>query len=243
MFDVTANVLEVSSLRKSFFNNGVETFALNGIDLSVRRGEYLAISGPSGSGKSTLLGILGLMDTPTSGVYLFNGHDVAALSNRERTKIRNQEIGFIFQAFNLIDDLTVQENVELPLTYRDGASSKLCRRQAIESLERVGLLDKLRHYPSDLSGGQQQRVAVARALSIAPSLLLADEPTGNLDSISGASVMDLLSELNHEGTTICLVTHNPHFAGRAQRVVNIGDGRIREVPPTNHPQKLNADCR
>jgi putative ABC transport system ATP-binding protein len=243
MFDVTANVLEVSSLRKSFFYNGVETFALNGIDLSVRRGEYLAISGPSGSGKSTLLGILGLMDTPSSGVYLFNGHDVAALSNRERTKIRNQEIGFIFQAFNLIDDLTVQENVELPLTYRDGASSKLCRRQAIESLERVGLLAKLRHYPSDLSGGQQQRVAVARALSISPSLLLADEPTGNLDSISGASVMDLLSKLNHEGTTICLVTHNPHFAARAQRVVNVEDGRIREVQPTNHPQKLNADCR
>lgn len=230
MFDVTTtNVIEVASLRKTFFTSGMATSALNGIDLCVRKGEYLAISGPSGSGKSTLLGILGLMDTASSGAYLFNGHDVATLSTRERTRIRNQEIGFIFQAFNLIDDLTVWENVELPLTYRDGMSSKLSQRQVAESLERVGMQDKLRFYPSELSGGQQQRVAVARALAGSPLLLLADEPTGNLDSSSGEQVMNLLSELNSEGATICLVTHNPDFAVLAHRVVNIADGRINQL--------------
>jgi len=227
MSDVASRVLEVQSLRRSFFSNGVETNVLNGIDFFVQQGEYLAISGPSGSVKSTLLAILGLLDAVFTGTYLFNGYDVAALSGKERTRIRNQEIGFIFQEFNLVADLTVQENVELPLTYRDGISAKLCRQQARDSLKRVGMQHDLNHYPSELSGGQQQRVAVARALAGSPSLLLADEPTGNLDSVSGHTVMDLLSELNREGTTICLVTHNREFAARAKRVIEIADGRIK----------------
>jgi putative ABC transport system ATP-binding protein len=226
MSDLIPNLIEVSTLRKSFSAGARETVALNGIDMTIRRGEYVAISGASGSGKSTLLSILGLIDSPSSGTYFFNGYNVDELSARERTRVRNQEIGFIFQEFNLIDDLTVWENVELPLSYRDGMSSTESRRRVFEALERVGMQDRIHNFPAELSGGQQQRVGVARALAGSPSLLLADEPTGSLDSAGGHLVMDLLQELNREGSTICVVTHNPQFAALASREIYLADGRI-----------------
>jgi putative ABC transport system ATP-binding protein len=222
-----ASLIELKKIGKVFLTDEVETHALDGIDLSIRRGEFVAIAGPSGCGKSTLLSILGLLDSPSKGDYTLNGHAVANLNHAERARIRNREVGFIFQSFNLIGDLTVFENVELPLTYRGMAASE--RTQRIDAaLEKVGMSHRSKHYPSQLSGGQQQRVAVARALAGRPSILLADEPTGNLDSKNGEAVMQLLCELHREGATICMVTHDDRFAGHAQRAVHLFDGRVFE---------------
>jgi len=220
-------LIRLGGLTKVFFTDEVETHALTGIHLEIRKGEYLSIAGPSGCGKSTLLSIIGLLDSPSEGDYVLNGKPVAKLSLPERTRIRNREIGFIFQAFNLIGDLTVYENVELPLTYRGIPSAE--RKQRVQSgLERVEMSHRMKHYPSQLSGGQQQRVAVARALAGSPSILLADEPTGNLDSKNGEVVMKLLRELHREGATICMVTHDPNYARFAERSVHLFDGRIVE---------------
>jgi putative ABC transport system ATP-binding protein len=220
-------LLSMQDVKKVFFTDEVETHALAGIHLDINKGEFVSIAGPSGCGKSTLLSILGLLDSPSDGNYSLNGKPVAKLSLSERTRIRNQEIGFIFQAFNLIGDLTVYENVELPLTYRGMGSAE--RKQRVqEALERVGMAHRMKHYPSQLSGGQQQRVAVARALVGKPLILLADEPTGNLDSKNGEAVMELLRELHQEGATICMVTHDPRFARHADRTVHLFDGRVVE---------------
>ncbi|MYB52770.1 MAG: ABC transporter ATP-binding protein [Acidobacteriia bacterium] len=222
-----APLIRLEAVSKVFFTDEVETHALSGIDFEIRDGEYVAISGPSGCGKSTLLSILGLLETPTAGVYRLNGESVEVLNARQRARIRNRQIGFIFQAFNLIGDLTVFENVELPLTYRGMPSSE--RKQRVEdALERVGMAHRMKHYPSQLSGGQQQRVAVARALGGDPSVLLADEPTGNLDSKNGEAVMDLLQDVHQGGATICMVTHDPRFEARAKKVVRLFDGKIVE---------------
>jgi len=218
-------LLAMDGITKIFYTDEVETHALSGIHLELRRGEYLSIGGPSGCGKSTLLSILGLLDTPSEGQYALNGKNVESLKPSERARIRNREIGFIFQAFNLIGDLNVYENVELPLTYRGmGGSERKSRVNA--ALEKVGMSHRVKHYPSQLSGGQQQRVAVARALVGDPSILLADEPTGNLDSANGEAVMDLLRELHQNGTTICMVTHDPRYTKYADRTVHLFDGRI-----------------
>jgi len=222
----TANVITLRDLRKVFQTDEVETHALSDVHLSIARGEYVSISGPSGCGKTTLLSILGLLDTATSGSFVLNGHDVATLNAVERARIRNAEIGFIFQAFNLIGDLSVQENVELPLTYRSGIGAAERRARVQEALERVGMAHRMRHYPAQLSGGQQQRVAVARALVGRPAILLADEPTGNLDSRNGEAVMSLLDELHKGGATICMVTHDARYAELAQRKVRLFDGRV-----------------
>ena len=220
-------LIHLEGVSKVFLTDEVETHALSGIDLEIRNGEYVAISGPSGCGKSTLLSILGLLDTPTEGVYRLNGESVEDLKARRRARIRNRQIGFIFQAFNLIGDLTVFENVELPLTYRGMPSSE--RKERVEeALERVGMAHRMKHYPSQLSGGQQQRVAVARALGGDPSVLLADEPTGNLDSKNGEAVMELLQDVHQGGATICMVTHDPRFEAFAARVVRLFDGRIAD---------------
>lgn len=220
-------VIKLDGVTKVFMTEEVETHALAGIHLAINKGEYCSISGPSGCGKSTLLSILGLLDSPSDGSYLLNGRPVVDLSMSERARIRNREIGFIFQAFNLIGDLNVYENVELPLTYR-GMPSAERRKRVQESLDKVGMAHRMKHYPSQLSGGQQQRVAVARALVGSPSILLADEPTGNLDSRNGESVMDLLKELHREGATICMVTHDPRYARFADRTIHLFDGRIVE---------------
>jgi putative ABC transport system ATP-binding protein len=219
-------LIELKDLSKIFYTEEVETHALSGIHLTVRKGEYLAIAGPSGGGKTTLLSILGLLDTPTSGEYLLAGNPVAKLTPSQRAHIRNREIGFIFQAFNLIGDLTVFENVELPLTYRTGMPGDERKRRVMAALERVGMSHRQKHYPSQLSGGQQQRVAVARAIAGEPSVLLADEPTGNLDSVNGEAVMELLGELHQGGATICMVTHDPRYAEHAERSVHLFDGQI-----------------
>jgi putative ABC transport system ATP-binding protein len=219
------NLLRLSAITKVFYTDEVETHALSGIHLEIKRGEYVSIGGPSGCGKSTLLSILGLLDTPTGGEYTLNGKNVENLKPSERARIRNREIGFIFQAFNLIGDLTVYENVELPLTYR-GMGGAERKRRVQEALEKVGMSHRTKHYPSQLSGGQQQRVAVARALVGDPSILLADEPTGNLDSANGQAVMDLLRELHQNGATICMVTHDPSYTRYADRTVHLFDGRI-----------------
>lgn len=220
-------LLSMDAVTKVFVTDEVETHALAGIHLHVQKGEYVSISGPSGCGKSTLLAILGLLDSPSGGSYTLNGKPVQNLKLAERARIRNREIGFIFQAFNLIGDLTVYENVELPLTYR-GMSSVERKRRVQEALERVGMSHRIKHYPSQLSGGQQQRVAVARALAGDPAVLLADEPTGNLDSQNGEQVMDLLRELHRGGATICMVTHDPRYARYADRTIRLFDGRIVE---------------
>lgn len=220
-------LLVMDGVTKVFTTDEVETHALAGIHLNLKRGEYVSISGPSGCGKSTLLAILGLLDSPTGGSYVLNGRPVQDLKLAERARIRNREIGFIFQAFNLIGDLTVYENVELPLTYR-GMSGAERKKRVLEALERVGMSHRIKHYPSQLSGGQQQRVAVARALAGDPSILLADEPTGNLDSQNGEQVMDLLRELHRGGATICMVTHDPRYAKYADREIHLFDGRIVE---------------
>jgi putative ABC transport system ATP-binding protein len=220
-------LIKLDGIKKVFYTDEVETHALAGIHLEIQQGEYVAIAGPSGCGKSTLLAILGLLDTPTDGQYLLNGNQVANLSLSERARVRNREIGFIFQSFNLIGDLTVFENVELPLIYR-GMKAAERRERANAALERVGMAHRSKHLPSQLSGGQQQRVAVARAVGGQPSILLADEPTGNLDSKNGEAVMELLRELHRQGATICMVTHDPRYAAHADRSVHLFDGRIVE---------------
>jgi putative ABC transport system ATP-binding protein len=218
-------LITLEGLTKVFYTDEVETHALAGIHLRIEKGEYVAISGPSGCGKSTLLSILGLLDSPTAGTYILNSNPVQSLDLSQRARIRNREIGFIFQSFNLIGDLTVFENVELPLTYRGMAAAERKARVG-EALEKVGMAHRAKHLPSQLSGGQQQRVAVARALVGKPSVLLADEPTGNLDSKNGEAVMDLLHELHRGGATIVMVTHDPRFARHADRTVHMFDGRV-----------------
>jgi putative ABC transport system ATP-binding protein len=219
------SVIHLEGVTKVFLTDEVETHALAGVHLEIKKGEYFSISGPSGCGKSTLLSILGLLDSPTDGTYQLNGKPVQDLSMSERARVRNREIGFIFQAFNLIGDLTVYENVELPLTYR-GMPSAERKKRVQESLDKVGMAHRMKHYPSQLSGGQQQRVAVARALCGQPAILLADEPTGNLDSRNGEAVMDLLRGLHREGATICMVTHDPRYARYADRTIHLFDGRV-----------------
>jgi putative ABC transport system ATP-binding protein len=208
-----------------FLTEEVETHALEGVDLEIRSGEYVSVSGPSGCGKSTMLSLVGLLDSPTEGRYWLKGQPVEGLGFNQRARIRNREIGFVFQSFNLIGDLTVEENVELPLTYR-GMTADERKRRVEEVLDRVGMAHRMKHYPAQLSGGEQQRVAVARALAGEPSILLADEPTGNLDSKNGEAVMELLDELHRRGATICMVTHDPRFASHADRVVYLSDGRV-----------------
>jgi len=221
------SLIVLDGVTKVFVTDEVETHALSGIQLDLKKGEYLSIAGPSGCGKSTLLAILGLLDTPSDGTYTLNNRPVSGLKLSERARIRNREIGFIFQAFNLIGDLTVYENVELPLTYR-GMGSAERKKRVQEALERVGMSHRMKHYPSQLSGGQQQRVAVARALGGDPVILLADEPTGNLDSANGEAVMNLLKDLHRNGATICMVTHDPRYAQFADRTIRLFDGRIVE---------------
>ncbi len=225
--DATSNgaLIHLENLTKVFQTDEVETHALAGVHLEIQQGDYVAISGPSGCGKSTLLSILGLLDSPSGGAYRLNGQPVEGLKAAQRARIRNREIGFVFQSFNLIGDLTVYENVELPLTYR-GLGRSERRQRVAESLEKVGMAHRAKHYPSQLSGGQQQRVAVARALVGRPSILLADEPTGNLDSKNGEAVMELLADLHRAGATICMVTHDPRFARHADRTIHLFDGRI-----------------
>jgi putative ABC transport system ATP-binding protein len=219
-------LIQLDDLKKVFYTDEVETHALSGVHFEIDKGEYLSIAGPSGCGKSTLLSILGLLDTPSGGRYVLNGTPVENLDASQRAHIRNKEIGFIFQAFNLIGDLTVFENVELPLTYRAGMKAAERKKRVLEALERVRMAHRLNHYPAQLSGGQQQRVAVARALVGSPSILLADEPTGNLDSKNGEQVMALLAELHADGATICIVTHDPRYADYADRKIHMFDGRV-----------------
>ena len=221
-------MISLAGVTKVFYTDDLETHALDGIHLDVAKGEFLSISGPSGCGKSTLLALLGLLDTPTEGKYLLDSQDVTGLTPAARTRTRNERIGFIFQAFNLIGDLTVLQNVELPLTYRASMPADERRKAAVAALERVGMSHRVNHHPSQLSGGQQQRVAVARALAGRPSILLADEPTGNLDSRNGEAVMNLLRELHREGSTICMVTHDPRYADYADRKVQLFDGRVMD---------------
>src|SRR5580765_2224597 len=222
-------LIKLDGVTKVFFTDEVETHALSGIHLHIDKGEYVSIAGPSGCGKSTLLSILGLLDSPTQGQYLLNDRSVADLAASERARVRNRAIGFIFQSFNLIGDLTVFENVELPLTYR-GMKTAERRERADAALKRVGMAHRAKHLPSQLSGGQQQRVAVARAVAGQPSILLADEPTGNLDSKNGEAVMDLLRELHREAATICRVTHDPRYARHADRGIHLFDGRVVDQP-------------
>jgi putative ABC transport system ATP-binding protein len=218
-------IITMQGVKKVFYTDDLETHALSNVHLRIDRGEFVSIAGPSGCGKSTLLAILGLLDSPTAGEYRLNGEPVSSLGLSDRTRIRNRGIGFIFQSFNLIGDLTVYENVELPLTYRGMGSAE--RKQKVQNaLERVGMTQRAKHYPAQLSGGQQQRVAVARALVGEPLILLADEPTGNLDSKNGDAVMDLLRELHQNGATICMVTHDPHYASVADRTIHLFDGYI-----------------
>ena len=232
-------LLQLEGVTKVFTTDEVETHALAGIHLEINRGDYISISGPSGCGKSTLLAILGLLDTPSDGKYVLNQTPVELLKMRDRARIRNREIGFIFQAFNLIGDLTVYENVELPLTYRNMPARER-KLHVLEALERVGMSHRMKHYPSQLSGGQQQRVAVARALVGKPSILLADEPTGNLDSGNGEAVMELLRDLHRSGATICMVTHDPRYARNADRNIRLFDGRIvEEVAGASMPAAVN----
>ncbi len=220
-------LIQLDGIKKIFYTEDVETHALSGIHLSISPGEYVAIAGPSGCGKTTLLSILGLLDSPSEGSYFLDGEPVVNLTASQRAYIRNRQIGFIFQAFNLIGDLTVYENVELPLTYR-GMPSAERKKRVHDALERVGMAHRIKHYPSQLSGGQQQRVAVARAVAGDPLLLLADEPTGNLDSTNGESVMDLMRELHAEGATIVMVTHDPRYAHYSERTVHLFDGKVVE---------------
>ncbi len=224
-------LIQLQGVDKVFFTEELETHALAGIHLEIKKGDYVSIAGPSGCGKSTLLSILGLLDSPSDGEYTLNGQPVAELNMSQRARIRNREVGFIFQAFNLIGDLTVYENVELPLTYRGMPSSER-KLKVHEALERVGMSYRQKHYPAQLSGGQQQRVAVARAVVGDPSIVLADEPTGNLDSTNGEAVMALLKELHNGGATICMVTHDPRYASYADRTIRLFDGRVVEEEQT-----------
>ncbi len=220
-------LIQLEDVSKVYVTDEVETHALAGVQLEIKAGEYVAIGGPSGCGKTTLLSILGLLDVPTSGTYALNGQPVSGLNAAQRAQIRNRQIGFIFQAFNLISELTVYENVELPLTYR-GMPGDERKQRVHEALERVGMSNRVRHHPGQLSGGQQQRVAVARAIVGRPLILLADEPTGNLDSVNGETVMSLLEELHREGATICMVTHDPRYAKHAERTIHLFDGQVVE---------------
>jgi putative ABC transport system ATP-binding protein len=220
-------LIKLEGVRKVFYTDEVETHALDNINLEIHKGEYVSIAGPSGCGKSTLLSILGLLDTPSDGAYALNNQPVTNLKASQRARVRNREIGFIFQSFNLIGDLTVYENVELPLTYR-GMRPADRKTRVMEALERVGMGHRAKHLPSQLSGGQQQRVAVARAVAGEPSILLADEPTGNLDSKNGEAVMQLLSDLHQAGATICMVTHDERYASHAKRTIHLFDGRVVE---------------
>jgi putative ABC transport system ATP-binding protein len=226
-------LIHLDDMTKVFFTDEIETHALSGITLDIMPGEYVSIAGPSGCGKSTLLSILGLLDTPSRGAYELNGRSVEKLKHSERARIRNREIGFIFQSFNLIGDLTVYENVELPLTYR-GMSSRERKQRVTEALEKTGMAHRAKHLPSQLSGGQQQRVAVARALGGNPLILLADEPTGNLDSKNGEAVMTLMTDLHRQGATICMVTHDPRYALCADRTIHLFDGRIVDEQPSSN---------
>ena len=228
-------LIQLEGIKKVFYTEEVETHALSEIHLEIRRGDYVAIAGPSGCGKTTLLSILGLLDTASGGTYMLDGKSVAQLGASERARIRNREIGFIFQAFNLIGDLTVYENVELPLTYR-GLPSAERQKRVKDALDKVGMTHRVKHYPSQLSGGQQQRVAVARAVAGQPLILLADEPTGNLDSSNGEQVMELLRDLHRAGATICMVTHDPRYARHADRAVHLFDGRVVEDTTRNSPR-------
>ena len=226
-------LIKLEGIKKVFLTDEVETHALEEVDMAIGEGEYVAISGPSGCGKTTLLSILGLLDTPSHGTYTLAGEAVAGLSAADRARVRNRQIGFIFQAFNLIGDLTVYENVELPLTYRGMAAPE--RKERVEkALERVGMAHRMKHYPAQLSGGQQQRVAVARAVAGDPAILLADEPTGNLDSANGEQVMELLRELHKSGSTICMVTHDNRYAQHAQREIHLFDGKVVEAAGAMH---------
>ena len=218
-------LISLQGIKKVFYTDEVETHALAEVHMDIKQGEYVAISGPSGCGKTTLLSILGLLDTPSGGEYILDGRPVAGLNAAERARVRNRQIGFIFQAFNLIGDLTVYENVELPLTYR-GMSANDRKDRVHNALEKVGMSHRVKHFPAQLSGGQQQRVAVARAVAGDPAILLADEPTGNLDSTNGESVMELLRELHRNGATICMVTHDQRYAQHADRSINLFDGRV-----------------
>ncbi|MFT5758466.1 MAG: putative ABC transport system ATP-binding protein [Alteromonadaceae bacterium] len=231
-------LVELCDIKKVFFTDDVETHALNNINLKINQGEYLSISGPSGCGKSTLLSLLGLLDNASSGTYRLAEHDVSSLNRDQRAKIRNKEIGFVFQSFNLISDLTVAENVELPLTYRTDINLQQRETMVRESLDKVDMLHRANHFPSQLSGGQQQRVAVARAISGKPKIILADEPTGNLDSKNAQIVMALLDQLHHEGATICMVTHDPRSAARAQRMIEVFDGKIVADQSTEKPSAI-----
>jgi putative ABC transport system ATP-binding protein len=233
---MSESLIKLEGVTKVFLTDEVETHALSGIHMDILKGEYVSIAGPSGCGKSTLLSILGLLDSPTEGSYVLNGRPVQGLSLPERARIRNREIGFIFQSFNLIGDLTVYENVELPLTYRGMPASER-KVAAMEALEKVGMGHRAKHLPSQLSGGQQQRVAVARALAGKPAVLLADEPTGNLDSKNGDSVMALLADLHKAGATIVMVTHDARFARNADRTIHIFDGRVVQEQVESDPTR------
>jgi putative ABC transport system ATP-binding protein len=230
---MTNTLIKLDNIKKIFFTDEVETHALSNISLSINKGEYVSISGPSGCGKSTLLSLLGLLDTSTSGQYVLSTHDVSSISKKQRAHIRNKEIGFIFQSFNLISDLDVEENVELPLTYRDDLTKAQRKEMVKSALEKVNMAHRAKHFPSQLSGGQQQRVAVARAIAGDPSIILADEPTGNLDSENAQAVMALLASLHAEGATICMVTHDPRSAEQADRNIDILDGQIISDKSTN----------
>jgi putative ABC transport system ATP-binding protein len=226
-------LIKLDRVKKVFYTDEVETHALDNVNIEIYKGEYIAIAGPSGCGKSTLLSILGLLDTPSEGEYSLHDQPVTNLKPAQRARVRNREIGFIFQSFNLIGDLTVFENVELPLTYR-GMRTAERRQRVVDALERVGMGHRAKHLPSQLSGGQQQRVAVARAVAGDPAILLADEPTGNLDSKNGEAVMDLLAELHRTGATICMVTHDARYASHAKRTIHLFDGRVVEESGAMH---------
>lgn len=219
-------LISISKLNKVFATDEIETYALNNIDLEIFAGEYVSIVGPSGCGKSTLLSILGLLDKPTNGTYELDGHDVSDLSRNEQASIRNRHMGFVFQSFNLISDLTVEQNVELPLTYRKDLSKAERREMVSNALVKVDMQHRAKHFPSQLSGGQQQRVAIARAIAGKPSVILADEPTGNLDSKNSDAVVELLDQLNSEGTTICMVTHDPRSLKKGRRQIRLFDGKL-----------------
>ncbi|OKY25311.1 ABC transporter ATP-binding protein [Thalassotalea sp. PP2-459] len=231
-------LVTLNALNKIFYTDDVETHALEGINLTIHQGEFISIAGPSGCGKSTLLSILGLLDTPTNGNYQLSGHDVTSLDKDERALIRNEKIGFIFQAFNLISDLTVQENVELPLSYRSDISKSERQQLVTDALKQVDMQHRANHFPSQLSGGQQQRVAVARAIAGKPAIILADEPTGNLDSKNAGAVMELLDKLHANGATICMVTHDPRSASRADRIIEIFDGKVVADRPSETPSAI-----
>ncbi|MEE9577092.1 MAG: ABC transporter ATP-binding protein [Gemmatimonadota bacterium] len=238
---IAAPLIRLEGISKVFLTEEIETHALSGVSLEIHDGQFVSVAGPSGCGKSTLLSLLGLLDSPTEGVHLLDGQPVETLSAADRARIRNRHIGFIFQAFNLIGDLTVYENVELPLTYRGGVGASERKERVLAALDRVDMSHRRNHYPAQLSGGQQQRVAVARAVAGDPLILLADEPTGNLDSTNGSAVMDLVKELHEEGATICMVTHDPRYTEYAQRSVHLFDGRI--VEDQDHPEAAIEELR